>query len=105
MADVTVHTRNPNGDLYLVLACDGIWDVMSNDEVMEVIQTQVKIKQEYSPESILPDVADVLLQECLGKESRDNLSAIVVSLQPNNLKDTNDAASMTPKALDFGSPK
>ncbi len=106
-ADVVVHTRT-NDDLYLVLACDGIWDVMNNDQVIEVVRKQVEIKTEYSPDSILPDVADVLLQECLGKESRDNLSAIVVSLQgtttPSKESSDNSDTMVTPKALDFGSP-
>ena len=106
LADVIVHTRKPNNDLYLVLACDGIWDVMENDDVIDVIERQVKIKSEISPESLLPDVADVLLQECLGKDSRDNMSAIVVSLQPNRIiEKKNDAEdAFTPKTLDFGSP-
>ena len=78
---------------------------------MEVVQKQVEIKTEYSPDSILPDVADALLQECLGKESRDNLSAIVVALQStttpskeNSDNSDNSDTMVTPKALDFGSP-
>eukprot|EP00531_Pseudo-nitzschia_arenysensis_P009678 CAMPEP_0116147886 /NCGR_PEP_ID=MMETSP0329-20121206/18021_1 /TAXON_ID=697910 /ORGANISM="Pseudo-nitzschia arenysensis, Strain B593" /LENGTH=706 /DNA_ID=CAMNT_0003643899 /DNA_START=98 /DNA_END=2218 /DNA_ORIENTATION=+ len=106
LAEVKIHTRNDD-DLYLVLACDGIWDVMNNEQAIEVVQQQVEIKTKYSPDSLLPDVADGLLQECLEKESRDNLSAIVVSL--NSSKATTTAASnetnetFQPKALDFGS--
>jgi len=110
LADVRVHTRRPSTDLYLVVACDGIWDVMENHEVIEVVQTQVRVKSKMSPNSLLPDVADVLLQECLGRDSRDNMSAILVSLQPQNNTNNNNNdepiadATMPPKTLDFGSP-
>lgn len=113
IADVRVHTRNPETDVCLVLACDGIWDVMENQEVVDFVQNQVAIKSDTSPDSLLPDVADVLLHECLGRESRDNMSAILVSLRPinnNNTNIDNNAAAssstlMPPKALDFGSAK
>lgn len=108
LADVTVHTRRPESDLYMVLACDGIWDVMENDEVIDLVRTQVRVKADTSEDSLLPDVADVLLQECLGKDSRDNMSAILVSLQTNNNNNTtvnNDNDTISPKTLDFGSPK
>ena len=109
LPDVVIHTRKPDSDLYLVLACDGIWDVMDNEEVIDVVQKQVEIKSKFAPEFVLPDVADALLHECLGKDSRDNLSAIVVSFQQhqqngaeqkNGIDDT-----FEPKTLDFGSPK
>ena len=33
--DVSVYVRTGNNDSILVLACDGVWDVMSNNEVCE----------------------------------------------------------------------
>ena len=30
-------------DEFVVLACDGIWDVMSNEEVIEFISSRMKI--------------------------------------------------------------
>lgn len=101
---VTVYKRDLERDLYLVLACDGIWDVMENDEVIDLVRTQTKAKANTSAGTLLPDVADVLLQECLGRDSRDNMSAILVSLQPNQNNDES-ASAMPPKTLDFGSPK
>jgi len=104
LADITVHRRRPGSDLYLLLACDGIWDVMGNEEVIDYVQAQMNAKADTSGTSLLPDVADVLLQECLHKESRDNMTAILVCLQPGN-NTTNNTDTMAPKALDFGSPK
>ncbi len=106
LADVTIHTRKPNRDLYLVLACDGIWDVMKNEEVIELVQKQVEIRSKVAPEFLLPDVADGLLNECLDKDSRDNLSAIVVSFQQQQQHaEKNIDDLFEPKTLDFGSPK
>jgi serine/threonine protein phosphatase PrpC len=43
--DVTVHPRDALRDQFLILACDGIWDVMSSDEVgqfvLNAISTQL----------------------------------------------------------------
>mmetsp|Transcript_22625 Transcript_22625/g.25220 ORF Transcript_22625/g.25220 Transcript_22625/m.25220 type:complete len:714 (+) Transcript_22625:85-2226(+) len=103
IADVRVHKRDPKKDLFLFLACDGIWDVMENHEVMDFVQRQVVIKSETSFNTILPDVADALLQQCLHRESRDNMSCILINVQPG--VDTSPALHMPPKALNFESPK
>ena len=39
--DVHVEPRNPDEDEYLVLACDGIWDVFSNEEAGKWIHDTV----------------------------------------------------------------
>jgi len=103
IAEVRVHKRDPKKDIFLFLACDGIWDVMENHEVMDFVQRQMKIKSETSFNTILPDVADVLLQQCLHRESRDNMSCILINLQPG--PNTSPAPHMPPKALNFESPK
>ena len=102
IAEVRVHQRDPSKDLFLFLACDGIWDVMKNHEVMDFVQQQIEIKAETSFNTILPDVADVLLQECLRRESRDNMSCILINLQPRpNTTTMSSHSSMAPKALHF----
>jgi hypothetical protein len=40
--EIHVEPRKPAEDLYLVLACDGIWDVMSNEDCAKFIQDEVK---------------------------------------------------------------
>lgn len=74
--DVTIHRRQPDTDSYLVLACDGIWDVMTNEEVGSFIVEHVQQNQE----ATLSVVADLLLAECLRRGSTDNMSVIVVAL-------------------------
>jgi len=59
-------------DEFLILACDGVWDVMTNQEVIEYITSRLLI---YSD---LKKVCEELLETCLAKGSRDNMSVILV---------------------------
>ncbi|CAI5742410.1 unnamed protein product [Peronospora destructor] len=69
---VRVQRRHP-ADEFLVLCCDGIFDVMSNDQLRKFIRNKLKnnIKDP-------KDIAEMLLEECLAKGSRDNMSAVIV---------------------------
>lgn len=90
-------------DLYLILACDGVWDVMSNDEVGTFVSRRVSaLRLEGSVDgeagvgagtpspssasvaatSVLPVVGDELLAECLRKGSADNMSVLIVAFPP-----------------------
>ena len=103
MADIQVHKRDPERDLYLVLACDGVWDVMTNEQVGNFVYDGATNS---SQNVTLPDLGDSLLMECLQKGSRDNMSTIVASLQEQDSRPA-DATSPEelppPKALEFGS--
>ena len=70
--DVTVVPRDNEGDQFVLLACDGVWDVMSNDEVCEFVLSKMKIG--YS----LRQVCKALVHNCL--RSRDNVSVLIVAL-------------------------
>uniref|UniRef100_A0A7S1VKM7 PPM-type phosphatase domain-containing protein n=1 Tax=Grammatophora oceanica TaxID=210454 RepID=A0A7S1VKM7_9STRA len=80
MPEIEIHRRNAKKDIYLVLACDGVWDVMENDQVGKFVVDHVEdlVKQEAT--DILPQVGDALLTECLNRGSQDNMTAIVVAL-------------------------
>jgi serine/threonine protein phosphatase PrpC len=73
--DFVVHTRNNATDEFLVLACDGIWDVMSNEECASFVRT--KIAEGYHD---LPYVCSSLIDACLEKGSKDNMSAVIVAM-------------------------
>ena len=83
--DFEVHVRDEDTDLFLVLACDGIWDVMSNQEVADFIYSRVNEKKESldNMESILPEVGDDLLKNCLDLGSRDNMSVLIIAFSPD----------------------
>jgi len=73
--DVTVYPRNHDKDEFIVIACDGIWDVVSNEECVELVQ---QIFNE--GETQLSKVSEEMLDICLRKGSRDNMSLAVVTL-------------------------
>lgn len=70
--EVTVLEVSPN-DGFLVLASDGLWDSISNEEAIEIIKDTVKH----------PDMcAKRLVTEAISRGSHDNISVIVAFLQP-----------------------
>lgn len=60
------------GDDYLVLACDGVWDVVKDEEAIAFL----KEKQE----APAVQLAKALAVEALKRGSQDNISVIVVRL-------------------------
>ncbi|RHY28557.1 hypothetical protein DYB32_005882 [Aphanomyces invadans] len=71
---VNIHVRSPDTDEFLVLGCDGIYDVMSNEQIQ--MFTRDKLAEGKTPTV----VAELLMEECLHKGSRDNMSVIVALL-------------------------
>ncbi|CAN7944573.1 unnamed protein product [Ixodes hexagonus] len=49
--DVVVKTLTPDHE-FILLACDGIWDVLSNEEVVEFVR--VRIADQMEPEQVCP---------------------------------------------------
>ena len=105
--EVITLARNP-ADEFIVLACDGIWDVMSSQEVVDKVRDMLENgrppppppEETPSPEEGAPAdpmeplpqpecqwdlgaVAECLIDHCLRLGSRDNMSVIVVLLKPS----------------------
>lgn len=77
--DVTV-LRRSSMDEYLVLACDGVWDVMSSRDVIEFI------RRKYDEGCIdLERLGGLVLLECLERGSRDNMTIVIVQLHDRAL--------------------
>jgi serine/threonine protein phosphatase PrpC len=64
--------RRDATDEILVLACDGVWDVLTNHAVCEFIR-KLDLAQDETP------AAEALAVECLRRGSRDNITAIIVT--------------------------
>mmetsp|Transcript_32979 Transcript_32979/g.49821 ORF Transcript_32979/g.49821 Transcript_32979/m.49821 type:complete len:667 (-) Transcript_32979:188-2188(-) len=96
------HARSEK-DAFLVLACDGVWDVMTNEEVADFVMSAVeKALEDESPSTdILPEISDMLCEECLTRGSKDNLSVILVALSGTATR-VADSGVLKRKALDFG---
>ncbi|KAI8147886.1 phosphatase 2C-like domain-containing protein [Fennellomyces sp. T-0311] len=76
--DVTEHRLIPQ-DEFIVIACDGIWDCMSNQQVADFIRAKLKQKVD------LKTVCENLMDECLAEHSDfggvgcDNMTVIIVA--------------------------
>lgn len=100
--EMICETRSKD-DEFIVLACDGIWDVMSSDEVVDKVMQMLKHgrpRPESNDESMSTDqapdvegppvtqprpwdlaaVCEALIDHCLQLGSRDNMSVIIVLL-------------------------
>lgn len=64
--------RSEVDDEFVVLACDGIWDVMTNEELCDFVRSRLLVTEDL--ESICNEIVDT----CLYKGSRDNMSVILV---------------------------
>jgi len=80
--EVKVHARTSR-DAFLVAACDGIWDVMSSEDVAAFVAGRWDFYHGGTipaPAALLPTIADDLLKECLRRGSTDNLSVTLAAL-------------------------
>ncbi|XP_017092102.2 protein phosphatase 1B [Drosophila bipectinata] len=87
--DVTVQQRSAS-DEFIILACDGIWDVMTSDEVCAFIHYKLCITWD------LPEIVNSVLEICLNKGSRDNMTLMIVIL-PGAPKIDDDAVAADKK--------
>ena len=72
--DVTVLERQPDSDEYILLACDGVWDVITNENAVEYIHA--RLRETESLTSILGN----LLDYCLFKVSCGFVAAVAQGL-------------------------
>ncbi|XP_055353538.1 protein phosphatase 1B-like [Paramacrobiotus metropolitanus] len=71
--DITHWSRSPE-DEFIVLACDGVWDVMSNEEMCQFIRRQMTTTDD------LQRICETLVDTCLHRGSRDNISVVLIAL-------------------------
>ncbi len=72
MADIVQYPRNSTA-AFIVLACDGIWDVMTNEDVALFVANRAAT-------TTLENIAAQLLDECLHRTSTDNMSVYIIKL-------------------------
>ncbi|KAF9930792.1 Protein phosphatase 2C 1, partial [Modicella reniformis] len=70
-APYTTRTEIGSDNPYLILACDGLWDVCTDQEAVELIKDIV------SPTK----ASQMLLEHALKRFSTDNISVMVIRLQ------------------------
>ncbi|XP_021467852.1 protein phosphatase, Mg2+/Mn2+ dependent, 1Ab isoform X1 [Oncorhynchus mykiss] len=64
--------RSEAEDEFVVLACDGIWDVMANEELCDFVRLRLEVTED------LERVCNEIVDTCLYKGSRDNMSVVLV---------------------------
>ncbi|KAM7256055.1 hypothetical protein ACFE04_011796 [Oxalis oulophora] len=84
--EVTVSPRT-SSDNFLILASDGLWDVISNEVACEVVKRYLdgrirrkSAKQLGSSSNPTAEAANILAELALAKGSRDNITVIVIEL-------------------------
>lgn len=65
--------RDPGSDEFLVLACDGVWDVMTNEDICSFVSARMRVTDN------LEQIANEVIDTCLHKGSRDNMSIIIIA--------------------------
>lgn len=71
-------------DDFMVLACDGIWNFMSSQQVVKFVHDRIK-----DPTKKLKDICEELFDYCLAPHTQgdgtgcDNMTAIIVKFKPN----------------------
>ncbi|KAL7530758.1 hypothetical protein ACHAWF_003498 [Thalassiosira exigua] len=72
--DILVHNREPARDEFVVLACDGIWDRLTNRDCADLVRSLVREEGETDVGLICEEVIDTALE----LDSRDNMTMCVV---------------------------
>ena len=72
---------------FIVMGCDGIFDVLSNLEILECIKMVLKIDKNKNKKmnELCGDFAAMIIKSALAKESFDNVSCIVIVININGL--------------------
>lgn len=74
--DIILQTRHADHDEFIIVACDGIWDVQSNSDCIKMV-SEIFGEGEKDIGLVCEEVLDV----CLGKGSKDNMTALIVKLE------------------------
>ena len=70
---------------FIVLGCDGIFDVLSNEEILECVKIVLKEKEikdfkNINMSQLCGDIAEMIIKSSLAKDSFDNVSCVVVAI-------------------------
>ncbi|KAL6113244.1 protein phosphatase 1G [Pungitius pungitius] len=87
MPDVKVLTLNDDHD-FMVIACDGIWNVLSSQEVVDFVSERIKPDKSGNVR-LLSSIVEELLEHCLAPDTSgdgtgcDNMTCIIITLRPH----------------------
>ncbi|MCQ2820472.1 MAG: protein phosphatase 2C domain-containing protein [archaeon] len=70
---------------FICLACDGIYDVLSNEEILECAKM---VLREYKNEDIskkTKEIANMVIKAAMAKDSFDNISCVIIAFNLDNI--------------------
>ena len=68
-------------DDFLVVACDGLWDVMSDDDVLGFVRSSYEDQDQVeADDNAAAHLAEQLVEEAIRRGTRDNVTCIVAIL-------------------------
>jgi serine/threonine protein phosphatase PrpC len=76
-----VYPRNREKDEFVIIACDGVWDVATNAECSNFVQELVD-----EGESDLGAICEEAMDTCLQRNSRDNMTIGIVGFSGMNIQ-------------------
>jgi serine/threonine protein phosphatase PrpC len=78
--DIIVQNRNAEQDEFIIVACDGIWDVQSNPECVAEVAALFQ-----EGESDLGLICEETLDVCLRLGSKDNMTTLIVKFKAQQI--------------------
>ena len=73
--DFIIRERDATTDEFIIICCDGVWDVISNEACVRFVRTRLQ-----AGISDLEVISGDLLEYCLENGSKDNMTCIIVLL-------------------------
>ena len=76
---------------FIILGCDGIFDVLSNEEILECVKIVLnekniqEINQDANISQLCGDFAEMIIKSSLAKDSFDNVSCVVIAINIRDL--------------------
>ena len=76
---------------FIILGCDGIFDVLSNEEILECVKIVLnekniqEINQDVNISQLCGDFAEMIIKSSLAKDSFDNVSCVVIAINIRDL--------------------
>ncbi|CAD8144739.1 unnamed protein product [Paramecium pentaurelia] len=72
---------------FIVMGCDGIFDKLSSEEVIDIIWQDLRNNDKLNLHSLLSQSVDSVLKEAIFKKSSDNITLLIVAFQVNQTKE------------------
>uniref|UniRef100_A0A7S2E4X6 protein-serine/threonine phosphatase n=1 Tax=Ditylum brightwellii TaxID=49249 RepID=A0A7S2E4X6_9STRA len=99
--DILTYPRRVEEDEFVVLACDGVWDVLDNQDVVNHVQTILD-----EGETDIGLVCEEMLDTCIRLDSRDNMTFAIVGLPAIRIRESSNggkAVGVKARRADRGS--